>query len=411
MRQAISLMSVGAAAFLFAACGSGSNSGGKAKMFSTVGDVEVTSIEEMSEIASVKDGLNGELLVADLSKVGTPKALLLSDLAEDLRIVKLDGADEALVKSGNVWLSDRRFIIYDGNDVKQFDSNGKYLGKIGSKGNGPGEYFIAPYDIAIDEEHGRIYILAYGADKLLSYDLDGKFTGNVPLAYKAEKGFVEVEPDGSLVIGALTFSDNDNSYAVWHQDTDGKAIDGVKAGHLSVEPDFSNEVYRGSGENGFTYSLFRIDAKADTLYEYSEGSLHPAFTADFRGNERMHNYMSFPGFYLIDIIGKPIEVGDGSFMLPSETPVLIDKKSGRGGAADLVLDFIGPIKANKDWIFVKNPNYFMLNVDPGDLAEMLDKAIKEERNIDESCLAGMKELLDGISPDDNNYLIVGKWKK
>ena len=98
-------MSVGAAAFLFVACGSGSNSGSKAKMFSTVGDVEVTSIEEMNEIASVKDGPNGELLVADLSKVGSPKALLLSDLAEDLRIVKLDDADEALVKSGNVWLS------------------------------------------------------------------------------------------------------------------------------------------------------------------------------------------------------------------------------------------------------------------------------------------------------------------
>ena len=53
----------------------------------------------------------------------------------------------------------------------------------------------------------------------------------------------------------------------------------------------------------------------------------------------------------------------------------------------------------------------MLNLDPGDFAETLEKVIMEERNIDESSLANMKELLDGISPDDNNYLIIGKWKK
>ncbi|MDE6368040.1 MAG: hypothetical protein K2K94_02245 [Muribaculaceae bacterium] len=121
--------------------------------------------------------------------------------------------------------------------------------------------------------------------------------------------------------------------------------------------------------------------------------------------------MSFPGFYLIDIIGDPVQVDEGSYLLPSKTPVIVDKKTGKGGAVELVLDFIGPIKAGKSWIFAKNPNYFMLNLDPGDFAETLEKTINEEHNMAESDLASMKELLDGISPDDNNYLIIGKWKK
>lgn len=411
MRQTIRLMSIGTLAFLFIACGSGSNSSGKAKKVSAVGDLEVVDFEEMNEIVSVEEGPNGELTVVDLSKVGSPKAMLLSDLAEDLRIVKLDDAEEALVRSGMMWMSDKRFIIYDGSEVKQFDSNGKYLGKVGSKGNGPGEYYIAPYDIAIDEARGRIYLLAYGADKLLSYDLEGKFTGNVPLAHKAQKGFVEIDPDGTFTIGALIFSDNEDGYAVWRQDSEGNMIDGIKAGHLSVQPDFSNEIYKGDSEKGFTYSLFRMDAKADTLYDYTDGKLRPAFTADFHDSGRMHNFKSFPGFYLINLIGDPVQVGEGSFLLPSTTPVLIDKKTGKGGAVELVLDFIGPVKANKEWIFAKNPDYFMLNVDPGDFAELLEKMIKENHNMDESELTSMKELLDGISPDDNNYLIVGKWKK
>lgn len=411
MRQAIRLMSIGALAFLFTACGSGSNSGGKAKKFSTVGDLEVVDFEEMNEIGSVIEGTDGELTVVDLSKVGSPKAMLLSDLAEDLRIVKLDDAEEALVKSGMMWMSDKRFILYDGSDVKQFDSNGKYLGKIGSKGNGPGEYYIAPYDIAIDETRGRIYLMAYNADKLLSYDLDGKFAGDVPLAHQAKKGFIEIEPDGTLTIGALIFAGNGDDYVVWRQDAEGNMIDGIKAGHLAVQPDFSNEIYKGDAENGFTYSLFRMDAKADTLYNYADGKLSPAFTADFHDNGRMHHYASYPGFYLINLIGDPVQVGEGSFILPSTTPVLIDKKTGKGGAVELVLDFIGPIKANKEWIFAKNSDYFMMNVDPGDFADTLEKMIKEEHSLNESDLASMKELLDGISPDDNNYLIVGKWKK
>ncbi len=404
MKQTIRLMSIGAMTFLFTACGS--NSGNK--KFSTVDGLEVTSIEEMDVIGSVEEG---NIMVADLSKVGSPKAMLLSDLADDVRIVKLDNSDDALVKDGNVWMSDKRFIIFDGSEVKQFDSNGKYLGKIGSRGNGPGEYFIAPYDIAIDEDRGRIYLLAYGAEKLLSYDLDGKFVGDVPLAHKAEKGFIDIEPDGSLTIGALIFSDAAEPYTIWHQGVDGVMTEGLEAANLGVEPDYSNEVFKGRGENGFTYSLFRLDAKTDTLYEYAGGKLMPAFTADFSDSRQMHHYASFPGFYLVDVIGKPIEVGEGSFILPSETPVVIDKKTGKGGAVELVLDFIGPIKAGKDWIFAKNPDYFTLNMDPGDLADALEKIISRNSGIGESDLRQMKELLDGISPDDNNYLIVGKWKK
>lgn len=411
MKQAIKIIFIGVSALLLVACSSGQNNGNRTERLSKLGDIQVAAISEMNELGSMKECSDGELLVADLSKLGAPKAILLSDLADDLRIVKLDDAEEALVKSGSVWFSGKRFVIYDGNTVKQFDKNGKYIGTVGAKGNGPGEYTIAPYDIAIDEERGRIYILAYCADKLLSYDLEGKFTGNVPLAHKAEKGFINVEPDGTLTIGALTFMDNEDRYAVWHQDINGVMTDGIKAHHLAVEPDYSNEVYKGQGENGFTYSLFRIDAESDTLYEYTGGKLRPAFTAEFSDKVRMHNYLSFPDFYLINIIGEPIQVSDNSFVLPSETPVLIDKRTHKGGAVELVLDFIGPIKTSKSWIFVKNPNYFMLNLDPGDLADALQKTINEESGIDETYLTSMKELLDNISPDDNNYLIVGKWKK
>lgn len=402
------IVSILAGAFLLASCGSGT----KENKLSKMGDLEVTTIDQMDVIASRTGSGDNSIIVAEISAPETPKAaLLLSDLADDVEIVRLDQADEALVRSGSMWISDKRFIIYDGNEVKQFDRSGKYLGKIGSKGNGPGEYFIAPYDVAVDEANGRIYLLAYNATKILSYDLDGEFTGDIPLAHAARKGFIDVNPDGTLTISALTFDIDDDRHAVWRQDLEGNMIEGVRAAHLAVAPDFSNEIFMGSGEKGFTYSLFRMDAQRDTIYEYTDGALKPLFTADFGDRKPMHNMMSFPGFYVVDMIGEPVEVDPGSYVIPSLVPVLIDKKTLRGGPVELVLDFIGPVKVERGWIFAKDTDYFGINIDPGDLEETLRKTLEEQSGISESDRARITELIESISPDDNNYLIVGKWKK
>ncbi len=398
------------AAVLLTSCNFGSkNSNGK--KLSTIGDVEVVSFDEMDVVATRNGSDDNSLIVANLSSSGDTKALLLSDLADNLEIVKLDDSEEAVVRSGNLWLSDKRFIIFDGNEVKQFDRSGKYLGKVGAKGNGPGEYFIAPYDIAIDEANGRIYLLAFSATKILSYDLEGKFTGDIPLAHAAMKGFININPDGTLTIGALVFSNNEDGYVVWTQDLHGNMTEGTKADHLAVAPDFSNEIYKGTGDGDFTYSLFRMDDQPDTIYNYSHGALNPVFTAVFGDKVPIHNYMSFPAFYIVNTVGEPVEVLPGSYEYPILTPIMIDKKTLRGGPVEVVLDFIGPITADHNWIFAKNTDYFSLNLDPGDLKESLQKAIDEQPNLSDEDRTRMTELHESISIDDNNYLIVGKWKK
>lgn len=402
------IISICGGALLLASCGSGT----KKNTLSKIGDLEITTLDQMDVVANRTGSGDNSIIVSEIGLPDTPKAaLLLSDLADDVELVKLDQAEDALVRSGQMWLTDKRFIIYDGNEVKQFDRSGKYLGKIGAKGNGPGEYYISPYDVAVDEAGGRIYLLAYNATKLLSYDLDGKFTGDIPLAHAAKKGFINVNPDGTLTISALMFDNDDDRYAVWRQDLDGNMIEGVRAAHLAVAPDFSNEVFMGSGENGFTYSLFNYDARQDTIYEYADGMLKPLFTADFGDRKPMHNLISFPGFYIVDMIGESVEVAPGSYVLPSLVPVLIDKKTLRGGPVELVLDFIGPVKADRSWIFAKDTDYFSINIDPGDLEETLRKTLEEQSDISESDRARISELVESISPDDNNYLIVGKWKK
>ncbi len=396
-----------AGAILMAACGSCSGE----KKLAKIGDMDVVTFDDMDVIGSRE----GEMAVADLASAGAPKAMLLSDLADDVELVRLDPSDEAIVKSGDMWMSDKRFVIFDGNELKQFDRSGKYLGKIGSKGNGPGEYYIAPYNITIDEAGGRIYMLTYAAKKILTYDLEGNFIGDLPLARPAEKGFMEVNPDSTLTVAALTFTINEDPYAVWRQDFQGNLIEGVQAGHLAMAPDYSNEIHKGLSDDGFTYSLFRMPPKdvsrEDTLYVYTQGALRPDFTARFDGETPLHRYGSFPGFYLVDVAGEPVQVTPSSFYFSTPTPVLIDRQTLRGGRVEIVLDLLGPIFADHDWVYGKTPGYFTLNLDPGDLEESLRKALAEQTDLSDSDRERINGLLETISPDDNNYLIVGKWKK
>lgn len=115
------------------------------------------------------------MIVGKLSSVPEPVTLRASDILDDVELVKLESSDEATVGQGFVWVTDKRILIYSDGVVKQFDRSGKYLGKVGAKGNGPGEYTIAPYYMDVDEKAGRIYLMQYGAKDISVYNTSGEY--------------------------------------------------------------------------------------------------------------------------------------------------------------------------------------------------------------------------------------------
>lgn len=172
---------------LTAACGAkNDNAAGGASSLAAFDQLPV-----VAERVQLPDG--GSIVVADPGKAGEKVTLKLSDLADDLKIVRLENSDDALVGAGQTWITGERIIVYSDGVVKQFDFEGKCLGQIGAKGNGPGEYSIAPYDFYVDADAGRIYMVQYNATKLMSYNSDGTFAGDIPLAREMPKGAVRVD--------------------------------------------------------------------------------------------------------------------------------------------------------------------------------------------------------------------------
>ena len=115
--------------------------------------------------------------VINLSEdVSTVPSLLLSEVAEKLEIVPLEMTDESVlsditemqVTDHNIWIGHgREFYIY------RFSRTGKFLNKIGSIGQGPGEY--TNYStFLVDEDKKEVYIIA-NTNGVLAYDFEGNF--------------------------------------------------------------------------------------------------------------------------------------------------------------------------------------------------------------------------------------------
>jgi hypothetical protein len=98
----------------------------------------------------------------------------LSDMADDIVYIPLDNAvpfgriTRIKVNENNIYISD-----IDAGILK-FDRAGKFLGKIGTKGRGPGEYLSAS-SFTVDDLTGNVYILETATPKIKVYSPSGRF--------------------------------------------------------------------------------------------------------------------------------------------------------------------------------------------------------------------------------------------
>ena len=106
----------------------------------------------------------------------SPKEIMLNELASDIRYVPLETTDDCLMNN--------EFYImqYTGEDIItsgifHFDKNGKFLNKIGSKGQGPEEYLQALFAYG-DWKNKLLYVQNWTT--LTCYGFDGTFVRSVP---------------------------------------------------------------------------------------------------------------------------------------------------------------------------------------------------------------------------------------
>lgn len=160
----------------------------------------------MSFGSDLKQAGTDSIVVLDVGLIKDTMQIRLSQLVDDLEIIKLETRDTALVKSGYMAVSDQYMLL--GSYLmpcKLFDKNGTFLRQIGGLGQGPGEYTNI-YDAQIDEVNNRIYMLPWTSNQLLVFDLDGNILPPIPLPARVPKGVFRVDTKKNLLtMGILPF--------------------------------------------------------------------------------------------------------------------------------------------------------------------------------------------------------------
>lgn len=107
-------------------------------------------------------------------------------MRETLRVGVLDG-DPNYQFNRVLWLLARRdggVLVYDmvsntqGELIRQYDAQGRFVRVIGGRGDGPGEYDNFPEGTLLAD--GSLLIVSQGQQRITRFDSAGKFTGSWP---------------------------------------------------------------------------------------------------------------------------------------------------------------------------------------------------------------------------------------
>lgn len=364
-------------------------------------------LDACSVIATKNVTIHGDTVVTcDLLAVKETFVLPLSLLVDSLEIVRLENAEGALIGSPfRINVSDNYIGINMLDFYKLFTRQGNYVATIGGKGQGPGEY-TSLYDAHISEENNRIYLLPWTTRKILVYDLQGNYLEDIPLPYLVPKGIMNLNvSEGMLSLLLLPFEDMEYPLA-WTQDFEGTIIHENQSKHLSVWPDYSNEIMTQKLHAGKAIDFYLSCAlpRVDTLYRYTmkQNRCVPRFTMMFKGDYvPKHIFHEFPYCYITEMPSS------GSYTKKVNYWVMVDKQSLKGGKFRMVIDQLGGIPYTGDIATCGSGEYFVYCVEPGRLQTLFE----EEQKARPEQKTEVLDFYKGISEDDNNYVFIGKWKQ
>lgn len=374
------------------------------------------TLDDCPEVASIVPAGADSMFVCEQGLMKDTLDIPLSLLAEDFELIRLDNREEALVGEHMVIVSDNYMLVWS-SPVKMFDRKGNFLGNLGAIGQGPGEYQYV-YDAQIDETNNRIYLLPWTSSQLLSYDLQRNTLPDIPLCMRIPKAKLKINTTDSLIaVMALPFPDM--PAVAWVQDFKGNRKSSIDRSHHTAY-DYNSEVYACYNTDAFDCLIrYMMPTREDTLYHYdfANNRLRPYLTMRFTVTDPIpvHTYLELP-HHFTGHMAEMTQVSKNMFGTTGRVNYIIDKTTRKGAYMHLRNDFLADEELpllSFDGGFPPFPNfrngYYILNIDPGNLRDILDKRLKSGKLSPER-QQKLTELKASIHENDNNYILLAKLK-
>jgi hypothetical protein len=245
-------------------------------------------------------------VIIDLNNPELGEGILkLSDIGKGIDYIPLETNDNCLIRNINaIELSGSNIYVSTPGQLLLFDTTGSFIRRIGSEGNGPGEY-NAIADIAVDSDDGSVYLISILGKKIMHFSIEGEFLDSFPLDFPVAADNIELYK-GNIY---LSFSDLLNSI---DDESNKLMVAGFNRSGELVEEYGSELPLRDNirvqillpCEVLYTYNnaLMVKEIRSDTLYRISgNGIIDPAYIFDYSESKmplEEYSYESFAKRYL-----------------------------------------------------------------------------------------------------------------
>ena len=348
---------------------------------------------------------NSEILVCDYNDINETHDLKFSEIMDSIQLVKFEERPEAFFKCQWMHFSDNYIAVrqHDNHPVLLFDKSGRFITEVGAYGGGPEEYDTSIKDCILDEKNGVIYLLPFAGPKILKYDFSGQYIGEIKFPCWINKGKISLQSDSTLSVFHICFKDEE-----------GKKFNGASVNlandsisyfyieNLAVNMNtqagregFENEVWSYRSAENFSLST----TYNDTLYHFcpQENMVKASFTFKINKDEHKNDLSYFvlneiPGYYIVHMVGDAKDV-------------VIDKAKHVAYDVNYINDYMGNIPST----LKIQDGYFWSNLEPHQVVELLEGAIKSE-SLTVAQQERFEKILSELDEDGNNVLLIGKLK-
>lgn len=253
------------------------------------------------------------------------------------------------------------------------------------------------------------YLLPMGLETsyIMEYDLKGTFKNRIPLAYHVNKGRLFINND-EITVFSLRW-EGDSEPAIWTQNRRGEVSETFNSKITTTNPDFSNEIFVGKSNTNGEYNIFTFNFSSvkDSLYHFNNGHIAPLLSIINDDNTPSHVLTELKDHYLIQFFGK--QNVPGAITLSPNSIIILDKESLKGCYADLQIGYFGGLLF-KGYITDFSSGYFALNIEPGDLFDLIEESIESNKSLRSFSQVELEKLRDKIDVDGNNIIIYGKFR-
>jgi len=215
--------------------------------------------------------VNSQTVKVDINPSSQPKgSLMLSDLAVQVEYIPLETNKNCVVGVISSFDISDNYIavcVNQTDEIFLFTRTGKFITKIGKRGQGPGE-FLYPNSIFIDESKKCLYVYG-GNQKLLVYDFTGKYITSY--SFNRRNIMVFEYNNNQFITGAISTQSNEDYfvYSIWDSTLKQikQAVKGVpveiRGGSCHVGPPLSCYIYRG-------FPHMKESVLNDTIYQLNK---------------------------------------------------------------------------------------------------------------------------------------------